>query len=258
MAEEQAYAWVLALGAPINLTIATMDLWEPPAVTAFGAPVSGRIRRVESALEIGLTSSISALARISGIVTPANVTLIVENDDGAIDATDELRLAPAVLSHYDRNTGTATVELSGIIVEARFEGTQAVLTIGAHNAALMQELLPFAVIDPKPGSPFAASASPGVPPPVVFGSLVPIRPPSASRTASTSRPARATSTCWATGLLTCTGPTLTWIRCARGWNGWGDSSALPDRRLMSARRGSASPATKPCGSIRRTSTAAAR
>lgn len=158
-----------------EIRCATTSLFEEAAVDALGGFFNTpRIKNPD----LTIRSRRSHL--FYGFDLPENTEIIVDNSAGTFTLANEWRNIPVTLYHYDRVEESAVETFAGIIVDLQPVGTEARITLGTHNATVLKELLPFAVINPKAGSPFETSATPNAPAPVIYGSNVPIRPPSAA------------------------------------------------------------------------------
>lgn len=168
------FAWALEILGPATIRRATTDLHEAAAVTTLGDFYKKGLKGVSADARVveRLPSLFYGVRRRSGM------EVILSNADGDMDPTAEWRGAPFTLWHYDREQDVARVDLAGLVSAASFANGQATFTLDTVDDALLQDLLPAATINPDPSSPFATSASPGKPIPVVFGSEVPIQPPS--------------------------------------------------------------------------------
>ena len=172
-ARQNAYrfAWCVEIVGPATVRGATVDLPEAAAIAAFGEPQRGRITTVGP-----ITTALPNL--FYGVRRESGTTITLDNRDGAIDPTEDWRLAPFTLWHFDRELGVKREELTGIVTAAEFVNARVTFTLGTVNDGILHDLLPAATIDPATGSPFDDSASPGAPIPVVFGSNVLVRLPS--------------------------------------------------------------------------------
>lgn len=172
------FAWALWIKSTPAVFAATTDLTEAAELAALvSATTAGAVftRRILST-DIALTESTAD--PFYGIVEAGELAIALDNSDGTFTFASEWRTVPAVLFHVDRETATVTEQAALVITNVRLVGSRALVTIGSFDTAVMETLLPAAVIDPAPGSPFETSASPAVPVPVVFGEDVPVRAPS--------------------------------------------------------------------------------
>lgn len=167
-----SFARAIEIVGPATLRGATTDLPEAAAVAALGGFYTKRIITGDAPVIDALPNRFYGCRRRTG------VEIVLDNSDEAIDPNEDWRLSPFTLWHYDRNLGVKRVELTGLVDEAKFGIKRVTFKLVTVDDALLRDPLPAARIDPKAGSPFDDSASPGAPIPVVFGSHVLTRVPS--------------------------------------------------------------------------------
>ena len=176
MADPQtSYALALAVEivGPVTFRGATTDLPEPEAVTALGDFYQKRVFG-----DAVVSESMPGLWY--GMTEPRAVTFVCSNAEGHFNVPGDWREAPVRAWCYDRNRGTTSVFYEGFVSRVQPVNGRATVSCVSFDPSIFRELLPACAIDPKTGSPFADSGSPGVPPPVIFGEGVPVRAPSAT------------------------------------------------------------------------------
>lgn len=176
------FAWCLWIKSSPAVRASTTDLPEDAAMATLGAFYTKRIVNDDAELTFELPNV------YYGLPTARVGEFLLDNSDLALSSSAEWRLVPVVLLRYDRELDVATTELTGFITRAAFVGSRVRVTLAAYNSALLDELLPAAVLDPAVGSPFEETGAPGAPVPVVFGEDVPVRPPSADVDATSDPP----------------------------------------------------------------------
>lgn len=175
MADPQPFyrwAWVLEILGPATIRRATTDLPEAAAVATLGAFYMKGIKSIDSRIVEAMPSFFYGVRRKSGFQA-------IIYTEGDMDPTAEWRGSAFTLWHYDRERTVRTADMTGLVTDAQFANGQCTLQLDTVDAAILQQLLPAATINPKEGTPFefAGTGGAGRPIPVIFGSDVLIQPP---------------------------------------------------------------------------------
>lgn len=105
-----------------------------------------------------------------------------------MDPKWEWRQVPAVLKHVDRINAVVTTELPGIVLDAVFQGSEVNVTIGTHDDAVLNTLIPTQVVDTTITEFDDATNDVGSAIPVIWGSGCLIHPPMVATDNTTNNP----------------------------------------------------------------------